>query len=75
MTEINFKDLSIPAPFGSKLALQAAYFTWDGTHYQKMSKTKVRKFGTSIERIIRSNPVVTYWGQDINALLSGMNNI
>ena len=27
MTEINFKDLPIPA-----------YFTWDGTHYQKMSK-------------------------------------
>lgn len=55
MTEINFKDLPIPA-----------YFTYKDIHYQKLSKAKVREFGTSIERIMRSNPVVTYWGQDIN---------
>ena len=63
MTEINFKDLPIPA-----------YFTWDGTHYQKMSKTKVREFGTLTEKIIRSNPMVTYWGQDINDIVNGVNN-
>ena len=63
MQQTNFKELPIPA-----------YFTWEGTHYQKLSTSKVRKFGTSIEKIIRSNPMVTYWGQDINDIVSGVNN-
>jgi hypothetical protein len=50
MTETNFKDLPIPA-----------YFTYENLHYQKMSKTKVREFGTSNERKIKNNPIVVYW--------------
>lgn len=62
MTETNFKELPVPS-----------YFTYENIHYQKIAKTKVREFGTFTERIIRSNPQVTYWGQDINEMLAEVN--
>lgn len=62
MIEISFKDLPVPA-----------YFTYGNIHYQKISKAKVREFGTSNERIMRSNPTVTYWGQDVNDFVSVIN--
>ena len=62
MIETNFKDLPVPA-----------YFTWEGIHYQKLSKSKVREYGLDKKKIIRSNPLVTYWGQDINSILIGVN--
>lgn len=54
MTEINFKDIPIPA-----------YFKWESTYYAKIAKTKVRRIYDSQTQIIRSNPIVTYYGQDL----------
>ena len=62
MQQSKFKDLPVPA-----------YFTYEGAHYQKMTATKVREFGTTNERIIRANPTVVYYGQDLNDFISVVN--
>jgi len=49
MQLIKFKELPVPT-----------YFTYENIHYQKMTKTKVREFGTTTKRVIRSDPKVTY---------------
>lgn len=54
----NFKDLPIPA-----------YFQMENKVYQKISKTKIREFGGESDTIMRKNPEVIYFGQDINDVI------
>ena len=62
MQQIKFKELPIPA-----------YFTFKEVHYVKLTATKVRSFGKNTEEVIRSNPLVTYWGQDMMAFVNAVN--
>ena len=62
MQQTNFKELPIPA-----------YFTFNSIHYVKLTATKVRQFGIDTEKVIRSNPLVTYWGQDMGAFVNAVN--
>ena len=63
MTEINFKDLPI-----------FAYFKGESTYYAKIAKTKVRRIYDSQTQIIRSNPIVTYYGQDLGEFYLKISN-
>lgn len=63
MTEINFKDLPI-----------SAYFKWESTYYAKIANSKVRRIYDSQTQIIRSNPIVTYYGQNLGEFYLKISN-
>ena len=53
-----FKELPIPA-----------FFLMDEKIYCKLSATKIRSYGESKTKILRKNPDVTYYGQDMSDVL------